>query len=74
MESSNHPMQENPRQSWIPVFVCGTCILIVSVILNSLSRIADYKAQESGFHSENLPASGFHNQTFLGFRNPDFLL
>ena len=50
MESSNHPMQENQRQSWIPVFVCGTCILIVSVILNSLSCIADYKAQESGFH------------------------
>ena len=80
MESSNHPMQENPRQSWIPVFVCGTCILIVSVILNSLSRIADYKAQESGFHKwkfasfripqpniSRIPESGFPSLSELNF-------
>ena len=40
---------------------------------DSLSRIPDYRAQNSGFHDTNFLDSGSHEQKFPGFWNLDSL-
>ena len=52
---------------WIPIFVNGTWIW------DSLNRILDSKTQDSRFHKQIFPDSGFHKQKLLEFRNPDSL-
>ena len=52
---------------WIPIFVNGTWIW------DSLNCILDSKTQDSRFHKQIFPDSGFHKQKLLEFRNPDSL-
>ena len=52
---------------WIPIFVNGTWFW------DSLNCILDSKTQDSRFHKQIFPDSGFHKQKLLEFRNPDFL-
>ena len=52
---------------WIPIFVNGTWIW------DSLNCILDSKTQDSKFHKQIFPDSGFHKQKLLEFRNPDSL-
>ena len=52
--------------NWIPdPKICG--------IPDSLSCIPDSKTQDSRFHKQIFPDSGFHKQKLLEFRNPDSL-
>ena len=52
---------------WIPIFVNGTWIW------DSLNCILDSKTQDSRFHKQIFPDSGFHKQKLREFRNPDSL-
>ena len=46
---------------------------VVKGISDSLSCTQDSKASDSGFHSKNLLDSGFYDQKFPKFRDPDSL-
>ena len=62
-DSTNKFSQIPDSRYWIPVFVSEVWFWIAIVNSDSLSYIPDSKALDSGFHEEK----------FLGFRNPDSL-
>ena len=80
-----HLMWGNPRQSWILYIDSrywilnvlsakrGFWIPINSGILDSLSCILNYKAQDPGFHSKNLLDSRNKKQKFPSFWNQNSL-
>ena len=58
---------------WISIFANGNWIPDPKIcgFPDSLSCIPDSKTQDSGSHEQIFPASGFHKQKFVAFRNPD---